>query len=78
MAGETHTAQGLCAWERAGSPYSCEVGSLRGCARCCSFMADCIDCGEPVYTKVEKDAEWKATMARCKGCRLAWLSRPGW
>ena len=57
---------------------SCEGGSLRGCACCCSFMADCIDCGEPVYTKVEKDAGWKATMARCRGCRLAWLSRPGW
>ena len=45
---------------------SCEGGSLRGCACCCSFMADCIDCGEPVYTKVEKDAGWKATMARCR------------
>ena len=57
---------------------SCEGGSLRGCACCCSFMADCIDCGEPVYTKVEKDAEWNATMARCRDCRVAWLSRPGW
>ena len=36
-----------------------------------NFMADCIDCGEPVYTKVEKDAEWKATMARCRAA--AWL-----
>ena len=42
-------------------------------AQCCRFMVDCVDCGEPVYTKFELDAEYAANMARCRRCRVVWL-----
>ena len=51
-----------------------DPGERYGCAQCCQFMVDCVGCGEAVYTKVKLDAEYAAQMARCRPCRVAWLS----